>query len=77
MPKPTPAWMQALQRRLALWNRRRLRRRHLARQRPYAAWCAEHDQPLPSLQAAWRAAVQALGDEAQAELLLVANREMV
>ena len=73
MPKPTPAWIQALQRRLALWNRRRLRRRHLARQRPYAAWCAEHDQPLPSLQAAWRAAVQALGDEAQAELLLVAD----
>ena len=73
MPKPTPAWMQALQRRLALWNRRRLRRRHLARQRPYADWCAEHDRPTPEQFATWQAAVQALGDESQADLLLVAN----
>lgn len=73
MPTWTTAWKQALARRIALWNRRRLRQRHLARQRPYADWCALHDTPSEARQLGWQAGVAALGDAARADLLLVAD----
>ncbi len=67
-------WLHPLKRRLALWNRRRLRRRHLARQRPYAEWCAQHDAPSPATLATWQKALAA-GDGGATALLLVAEAE--
>lgn len=68
-----PVWTAPLKRRLALWNRRRLRRRHLARQLPYAQWCARHDGPTPTRRQAWEQAVAQRELELDTALLLVAS----
>ncbi len=67
----TPSWTQALARRLALWNRRRLHRRHQRTQLPYADWCARHDTLDVASTAALQARIDALPETAAVALLLV------
>jgi O-antigen biosynthesis protein len=40
-----PNWFNAFKRRIALYNKRRLYRRHQRRRIAYAAWCERHDAP--------------------------------
>lgn len=58
---------------MALWNRRRLYRRHQARRRSYADWCAEYDTPTAAQLAAWQAATDASPRPLRVDLLLLAE----
>ena len=63
----------ALQRRLVLWNRRRLHRRTLARMPIYADWCARHDTLNAPLLQALAQREQALPEKPAVALLLAAT----
>lgn len=71
-----PPLFSSLTRRLALWNRRRLHRRHRSRRRPYADWCRLHDVPTPAQLAGWQAAVAGAGGRIAADLLLLADEDL-
>lgn len=58
---------------MALWNRRRLYRRHRARRRPYADWCADYDTPTPARLASWQAVTESAAGPLRADLLLLAE----
>ena len=66
-------WIEPIARRLALWNRRRLHRRH-QRQRPlYAEWVRRHDELDATTLAALAQRLAALPGRPVLDLLLLAN----
>jgi GT2 family glycosyltransferase len=66
-------WTESLLRRAALWNRRRLQRRTLARQLQYEDWCRRYDTLEPPALLALQQRQAALARTPTVSLLLDAN----